>query len=139
MPEETENMIGTYLNYASHPTLPITTAASLLPPLMNENNGYQFFTSRSNTGNPPHTGLSDNITLQDGGLTTNFHLDTGNQVASHPSNVPEHEPRYHVEIAQQLKSDPKRNSPCELHHGTGIPTPQIPAFSANISCSRTSH
>ena len=36
-------------------------------------------------------GLSDNITLQDGGLGTNFHLDTGHQVASHTSNVPEHE------------------------------------------------
>ena len=58
---------------------------------MNENNGHQLVTSRSNTGDPPHMGLSDNITLQDGGLGTNFHLDTGHQVASHTSNVPEHE------------------------------------------------
>ena len=91
LPEETENMIDRFLNYASYPNLPTTTAASLLPPLMNENNGHQFVTSRSNTGNPPHTGLSDNITLPDGGLATNFHLDTGHQVASHTSNVPEHE------------------------------------------------
>ena len=91
LPEETENMIDRFLNYASYPTLPTTTAASLLPPLMNENNGHQFVTSRSNTGNPPHMGLSDNITLPDGGLATNFHLDTGHQAASHTSNVPEHE------------------------------------------------
>ena len=89
--EETENMIDRFLNYASYPTLPTTTAASLLPPLMNESNGHQFVTSRSNTGNPSHMGLSDNITLPDGRLATNFHLDTGHQVASHPSNVSEHE------------------------------------------------
>ena len=57
LPEETENMIDRFLNYASHPTLPTTTGASLLPPLMNENNGHQFVTSCSNTGNPPHLGL----------------------------------------------------------------------------------
>ena len=99
---------------------------------MNENNGHQFVPSRSKTGNPPHVGLSDNITLLDGGLTTNFRLDTGHQVASHPSNVPEHELSYRIEIAEQLKSEPKTNSRCELHHRRGIPTPQIPAFSLPI-------
>ena len=68
LPEETENMIDRFLNYASYSTLPTTTAASLLPPLMNENNGHQFVMSRSNTGNPPHVGLSDNITLPDKGF-----------------------------------------------------------------------
>ena len=109
------------------PPLPTTVTESLLPPSMNENNGRQFVTSHSNIGNPHHVGLSDNITLPDGGLTTNFHLDIGHQVASHPSNVSEREPLYHVEIAEQLKSDPITNSPPEPHHGTGIPTPQIPA------------
>ena len=34
LPEETENMIDRFLNYAPYPTLPTTTAASLLPPLI---------------------------------------------------------------------------------------------------------
>ena len=106
---------------------------------MNENNGHQFVTSGDNTGNPHHVGLSDNITLPDGGLTTNFHLDKGHKVVSHPSNVSEHEPLYHVEIAEQLKSDPTTNSPPETHQGTGMPTPQIPAFATNISYPCTSH
>ena len=105
---------------------------------MDENNGHQFVTPGGNTGNPHHVGLSDNITLPDGGLTTNFHLDTGHQVASHPSNTSEHEPLYHVEIAEQLKSDPTTNSPPKPHQGTGMPTPQIPAFATNISYPYTS-
>ena len=132
-------MIDRFLNHKSHPTLPTTATESLLPPSMNENNGHQLVTSGDNTGNPHHVGLSDNITLPDGGLTTNFHLDTGHKVASHPSNVSEHEPFYHVEIAEQLKSDPTTNSPPETHQGTGMPTPQIPAFATNISYPCTSH
>ena len=84
-------------------------------------------------------GLSDNITLPDGGLTANFHLDTGHQVASQPSNVSEHEHLYHVEITEQLKSDPTTNSTPETHQGSGMPTPQIPAFATNISYPCTSH
>ena len=84
-------------------------------------------------------GLSDNITLPDGGLTTNFHLDTGHQVASQPSNVSEHEPLYHVEITEQLKSDPTTNSTPQTDQGSGMPTPQIPAFATNISYPCTSH
>ena len=139
LPNETENMIDRCFNHTSHPTLPTTATESLLPPSMNENNGHQFFTSGGNTGNPHPVGLSDNITLVEGGLTTNFHLDTGHQVASHSSNVSEHEPLYHVEIAEQLKSDHTMNSPPEKHRGTGIPTPQIPAFATNISYPCTSH
>ena len=132
LPKETENMIDRFLNHTSHPTLPTTATESLLPPSMNENNGHQFVTSGGNTGNPHHVGLSDNITLPDGGFTTNFHLDTGHQVASHSSNVLEHEPLYHVEIAEQLKSDPTMNSPPEKYRGTGVATPQILAFATNI-------
>ena len=139
LPKETENMIDRFLNHASHPTLSTTATESLLPPSMNENNAQQFVTSGDNTGNPHHVGLSDNITLPDGGLMTNFHLDTGHKVVSHPSNVSEHEPLYHVEIAEQLKSDPTTNSPPETHQGTGMPTPQIPAFATNISYPCTSH
>ena len=138
LPKETENMIDRFFNHTSHPTLPTTATKSLLPPSMNENNGHQFVTSGGNTGNPHHVGLSDNITLPDGGLTTNFHLDTGHQVPSHPSNVSEHEPLYHVEI-ETLKSDPTTNTPPETHQGTGMPTPQIPAFATNISYPRTSY
>ena len=36
LPQETGTMIDRFLNYASYPTLLTTTAASLLPPLMNE-------------------------------------------------------------------------------------------------------
>ena len=138
LPKETENVIDRFLNHTCHPPLPTTVTESLLPPSMNENNGHQFVTSHGNIGNPHHVGLSDNITLPDGGLTTNFHLDIGHQVASHPSNVSESEPLYHVEIAEQLKSDPTTNSPPEPHHRTGIPTPQIPAFPTNISYPSTS-
>ena len=70
LPKETENMIDRFLNHTSHPTLPTTATESLLPPSMNENNGHQLVTSGDNTGNPHHVGLSDNITLPDGGLTT---------------------------------------------------------------------
>ena len=136
LPKETENMIDRFLNHTSHPTLPTTATESWLPLSMN---GHQFVTSRSNTGIPHHVGLSDNITLPDGGLTTNFHLDGGHQVASHPSNVSEHEPLYHVEIAERLKSDPTSNSPPEPHHSTRFPTSQIPAFSTNISYPCASH
>ena len=101
LPKETENMIDRCFNHTSHPTIPTTATESLLPPSMNENNGHQLFTSGGNTGNPHHVGLSDNITLVDGGLTTNFHLDTGHQVASHSSNVSEHEPLYHVDVHYQ--------------------------------------
>ena len=139
LPKETENMINRFLNHTSHSTLPTTATESLLPPSMNENNGHQFVTSGGNTGNPHHVGLSDNITLPDGGLTTTFHLDTGHQVASHPPNVSEHGLLYHVEIAEQLKSDPTTNSPPEQHQGTGMPTPQTPAFATNISYPCTSH
>ena len=123
-------MFDRFLNHVSYPTLPITTTSSLLPPLLNENNGHLFVTSRSNTGNPPHVGLSDNITFVDRGLdiTTNFHLRTGHQVAPPSSNLPEHKPRYHVEILEQLKSDPKTNTPCKLHHGTGIQHLRFPPF-----------
>ena len=92
LPKETENMIDRFLNHTSHPTLPTTATESLLPPSMNENNGHQFVMSGGNTGHPHNMGLSDNITLLDGGLTTNFHLDTGHQVASHPSNESQHKP-----------------------------------------------
>ena len=117
LPEETENMIDRFLNYASHPTLPTTTGASLLPPLMNENNGHQFVTSSSDTGNPPHMGLSDNITLPDGGLATKLPFRHRASSSLPYLKCPGTRAPYHAEIAEQLKSDPKRNSPCELHHG----------------------
>ena len=139
LPKETENMIDRFMNHASYPTLPTTTATSLLPPLMNENNGHPLVTSHSDTGHPPHLELSDNTTLPDMGLPKDPHFATGHQVASHPSNVSKHEPRYYVEITEQLASSLKTNNPRELHHRTGIPTPQISAISANIPYSRTSH
>ena len=56
-------------------------------PLVNENNGDPLVMSHGDTGNPPHMELSDNTTLPDMGLPKDPHFDTGNQVASHPSNV----------------------------------------------------
>ena len=55
--KDCENMTDRFLNNTSHATLPTTTQESLLPPLMNENNGHLFVMSRSNAGNPSHLRL----------------------------------------------------------------------------------
>ena len=46
---------------------------------------------------------------------------------------------YHVEIAEQLKSDPTTNNLPAQHQGTGMPTSKILAFATNISYPCTSH